>query len=318
MAHDGAPAPAVLAAAQARSQAAAKQWLAGDAHRALEARFAGLDDHAVADAAQRAHALLADDRWAADLLAPLTDHLRRDPWFEPPLRVSRDALRTGAVLFDCPALSITATLLSADALAALPPPATVVVPGRLSLVRFVRGGSARLKLWRAERIGGDFSADEAKPCAPLGELPLGDGVVLRLDGRTRGWLIEDAQADVMMLTATIRARAAPFMREFDIGTGALVRTATLDDGASRALMLLTLLRLQRRADAAPAFDAATRDGAFFLRWAAMREWLALDARGAVARLREMAAGDRHAEVRAAAAATLAMVERRLATGRCPA
>jgi hypothetical protein len=50
----------------------------------------------------------------------------------------------------------------------------------------------------------------------------------------------------------------------------------------------------------------------------MREWLALDAAAAAPRLAEMACADLHAEVRAAAACMLPIVEQRLAAARCPA
>ena len=76
-------------------------------------------------------------------------------------------------------------------------------------------------------------------------------------------------------------------------------------------LLLAYLRAARRADAAPAFETATRAPAYFLRWAAMREWLALDARAALPRLRALA-HDTNAEVRAAARATLPQVQAALA------
>lgn len=309
---------ATLAAANARSQAAARRWQDSAAYRDLKARFDLPASASVGLIVRQAHAALEDAHWVEALLAPLVADLRADRWFEPPLRIARDALRIGAILFECPAVSITASVLSADVLAALPLPRTLVVPGRLSVVRYVRGGGARLRLWHAEPCTADFAAQKAKPCSPLGLLPLGDGVVLRLDGRRRGWLIENARSDVVTLTATIRTGAAPLMREYAIDSGAFVRSATLDDRASRTQMLLTLLRLSGRADAGAAFETATRDGAFFLRWAAMREWLALDARAALPRLREMAAEDTNGEVRAAAATTLTLVETRMAARRCPA
>ena len=64
-------------------------------------------------------------------------------------------------------------------------------------------------------------------------------------------------------------------------------------------------------DAAEAFESASRHPAFHLRWAAMREWLMLDARAARRRLAEMGASDPNAEIRAAARATLPALDRRL-------
>lgn len=296
-----------LTAAQLQSVVVARAWRASGVYRALVERFdAVAADHveAVAGAAQR---VLAEAGMVEALLAPLVDALAADDWFEPPLRVSRDALRTGAMLFEHPAVSISASLLSAAALAALPPPESVTVSGRLTLVRYVRAGGARLRLWTAEPAGPDFVSATAVPLAPLGSVTLTDGMVLRIDGRTRAARIEDARDDVVTITATVRAATAPFQRDYELPSGKLLRLATTDDGAARTQMLLTFLRHAGRADAGPCFDAATRDGAFFLRWGAMREWLALDAMAALPRLRGMI-DDPNAEVRAAAAATLPVVE----------
>ncbi|WP_353203328.1 HEAT repeat domain-containing protein [Sphingomonas sp.] len=300
------PDRASLEAAAARSFAAAAAFRASEPYRALELLFAEV-------AIERAiSTLLSDHDWVGELIAPLITALAEDPWFEPPFRVARDGLRIGTVLFETPAVSIAATVLSANALATLPPPRTVVVPGRVTVTRYVRAGNARLRLWQAEPIGADFSAATAKPCVALpGRLPT-DGAVVRIDGRTHGHILAEASSDVVTLSATLRAQTIPYAREYAIDSGALVRVATNDDRAARTQMLLAYLRLAGRSGSEACFAAATRDPAFFLRWAAMREWLASDTRAALPRLRAMAADDPHAEVRAAAIATLALVEQRLA------
>lgn len=301
--------------ARRRSAAQARAWRASEPHRALCAIFdavAADDAEAVATVAA---GMLRGER-IAGLLDPLVAALAADPWFEPPLRASRDAARTGAVLFDHPAVAISASILSAAALAVLPPPSGVVVSGRLTVVHYVRAGGATLRLWTADPVGADFCQAQAAPLRLLGDIALVDGMTLRIDGRVRASQIVAATGDVVALTAMVRAGAAPFQREYRLPDGALNRVATLDDGAARTQMLLTYLRHAGRADAAPWFEAATRDDAFFLRWAAMREWLALDARGALRRLRAMAGdgggdgggGDDNPEVRGAALHTLPMVE----------
>ena len=308
-----------LAAAQARSAEVARAWNGSPAMTALRCRFAGLAPDDVEGVAAQATDLFGDDSWVGTVIRPLIEALAGDPWIEPPLRISRDGVRTGAILLETPLVTITASVLSADALRALPLPRSVVVPGRLMIVRYVRGGGARLRLWHPGAAADDGRETATAPqCRPLGVLPLADGVVLRLDGRTRGWLIERAESDVVMLSASVRIGAAAVMRDYALPGGELLRSATLDDGAARTQMLLTLLRLSGRSDASEAFEAATNDDAVFLRWAAMREWIALDARSALPRLTDMAQGDANRDVRSAAAATLAMIERRGATARCPA
>lgn len=306
------------AAAAARSVVLARQWRGSEATRDLSARFAGLSEADVGEIAHRAHELLEDDAWVGTLLAPGIAALAENAWVQPPLAVSRDAMKTGAVLFDAGAVVVTASITAADALAALPPPSSVIVPGRLAIVRYVRSGGARLHLWHAPPAGTDFSTADAASAAPLGELPLGDGVVLRLDGRKRGWWLADASGDVVTITATIRAGQAPLMREYAVPSGSFLRCATLDERAARAQMLLTFLRVEGRREAGEPFAVATRDPAAFLRWSAMREWLALDALAALPRLGEMAESDPSAEVRAVARDTLALVEAKRAGRSCPA
>lgn len=297
-------------AAQARSREVASTWRESDGHRRATAIFAGLENapaEAVADAAE---ALIGNDGWPAAMLTPLIAALAADDWFDPPFRVSRDALRIGAVLFDSPIVSIAASVLSADILATLPAPATLVVPGRLSVVRYWRANGAMLRRWHVARADDGFVAATAPPCVEGDAVILRDGMTLRIDGRDTGQLIAAAPSDLVMLTATIRRDASPFMREYAIDGGALVRVAALDEAAARTQMLLALLRHMGRTDAADCFDAASRDPAFFVRWQAMREWIALDAAAALPRLRVMA-DDPHPEVRQAATQTATLVERRL-------
>lgn len=298
------PPPDQLLAAAGRSRAFAAVWRASSAWRqaqaALDAAATG-GAEAVARAAER---LLCDDAWLAGLLGGPISALAADPWAEPPLRANRDPLRSGAILFEHAAATLTASVLSAAVLRTLPAPATVVVPGRLTVTRYVRAGGARLERWRAPALRPCFTAAAMGRAVAAGAQRLRDGRVIRHDGRRDAQLLSDAACDVVTLTATVRLDAASVMREYDRATGAFVRMATTDEGAARSQLLLTLLRESGAEDAGPCFEAATRDGAFFLRWSAMREWLAHDWRGAWTRLREMARDDPHPEVRATARATL--------------
>ncbi|WP_447727685.1 hypothetical protein [Sphingomonas koreensis] len=303
-----------LAGARVRSAPVNSGWLAGPI-ATVAARFAGIDDAEEVEA--RARAYLADLRQVETLLTPLIDALGADPWFEPPFKISRDRLRTGVVLLDCPAIALSVTVTRAAELNRLPPPVTMVMPGRVALTRYVRAGKARMRRWRAEPAGPDFSAAAAAPARELAPLMLEDGALIRQDGRTCGHVFSHAESDIVALTATIKPSADPLMREYAIDDGALVRAACADGAASRIETLLTFLRVSGRADAAALFDSASRHPAFHLRWAAMREWLMLDAYAARGRLAEMRARDPNAEVRAAAAATLPMLTRRLEQ-RCPA
>ncbi|MEI9927754.1 MAG: hypothetical protein WDN44_08695 [Sphingomonas sp.] len=295
---------------------AARRWRDGAEYRALAAAFADCPLDAPDSAADRAERLLADAGLAGALLAPLVEALAADRFFEPPLRIARDAARTGAVLFDGPAATITASVTDATTLATRPAPATIVFAGRVTVTRYVKAGGATLRRWRTDPLTPGFTAADAPPCVPLAPIHLSDGDLHRVDGRIHAHQLRDAAGEVVMLVAAIRAGHDPLIREYRVADGALTRVASADDRASRTELLLTFLRLAGRADAGERFAAATHDPAFHLRWAAMREWLALDAEAALPRLSEMAASDPNAEVRAAATLTLIAVRRRIDETRC--
>ncbi|MFD1034234.1 hypothetical protein ACFQ15_06170 [Sphingomonas hankookensis] len=296
-----------IAAARERSLAAGRAWIDDAALRAVTARFTDIPTLAEGEAAARA--LVEDAGWVAALLGPWIARLRGDPLFEPPFKSQRDALRTGMVLAETPAASVTMAAIDSFAPAARVLPDTVVVGGRVSWTRYMRGGEARLWRWRADAVDANWHGGVAAPARPLAVRPLTDGAVVRIDGRQEAMLLVDPSAPIVSVTVTLRVGAAPFLREYDRLGGALVRVATLDDAAARSTMLLTLLRELGQGDAA-VFDALSRDPAFFVRWDAMREWLAADARSALPRLRTMT-GDPHPEVRTAAQAMLPVVEARM-------
>ncbi len=307
-----------LAESRRRGAQTIERWRRAPASAALAEHFAGLPADDPVAATRRAESLLRGADWAAELLAPLIEALREDPLFEPPFKVSRDRFRTGAVLFDHPAVSISACLSRAEALRTAPPAATVLFSGRLSVTRYVEAGGARLRRWITDPVPPDAGDTMLPTCREMPDVCLRDGEVRTLDGRSEAQLVVSPATDMMTLVATIRAGVAPLMREHRIVDGAAVRLASADDRASRAEMLLAFLGRAGRSDAGDRFEAATRDPAFHLRWAAMREWLALDARAALPRLEAMARDDPHGQVRAAAAATIGRVRARIdQAARCP-
>lgn len=285
------PDEAALAASTARSRTARLAYRSSPGWRRAEDAFAGVTS--AQEVASAALALFGDGGWLGEMIAPLMAALADDPWFEPPLRVHRDALRIGAVLFDHEFVSIAARVLSAG----MPMPSGVVLSGRLTVMRMV-AGRARLHRWS---IDGRAEERIVQP-----------GDVLVLDGRAMAHWIEPIATSAVTLTATTMLDAAPLSREIRVADGALLRTAATDERAARAQLLLSFLRVDNRHEAGDRFEAATRDPAWFLRWDAMREWLALDAGAAWPRLVEMAKEDAHAEVRAAAAATLDLLAARKA------
>lgn len=264
-----------------------------------------------------ARALLADPGWIGARLRPLLAGLAADPLAQPALRVMRDGVRTGAVLHDDAAMTVTAAVLSAKALAARPAPARVIVGGRLALTRFVRAGGARLEHWAAGPVDANAGAATLPPARRVGEQFPVDGEVVRIDGRREARWIAGVTGDVLTLTATIKPGGAPFVREYDMATGALVRLAPADDRVARSEMLLTYLDTTGAVDGV-LLEPITRHPSFGLRWQAMRAWLQAEGMAALPRLRALAAEDPHPEVRAAAGATLARITARMEAQPCPA
>ena len=228
------------------------------------------------------------------------------------MRVARDRSRSGAILYDDPAVSVTASVLAAGSAGARAMPDTIVAAGRITVTRYIRGGGATLLRWRVPPVPTVCTAAAMGSARPVAPLPIVDGAVVRHDGRTGAQLLAHARCDVVTLAATVRAGADAVTREYDRVSGRFARMATNDEGAARAQLLLSLLRASDHGGADAAFDDVTRDTAFFLRWSAMREWLASGSCAARVRLEEMARFDPHPEVRAAAAATLRALMRRAA------
>lgn len=278
-------------------------WRSGAGHRAIEAAFAGVAQHDGAALVRAATGLFAAVDWLGLVLDPLIAAVRADPWCDLPLKVNREAHRCGAILYARNGVTITLSHMSAAGVRTAADAPTVICSGKLAVTRYVHAGGAVLQRWQVPPLLEPLTTVAIRPCRRLGDRALMDGDVVHHDGRHRAQILTAATAGVVMLSAAIDADADPVAREYERGTGRFVRKATNDEGAARAQLLLALLRAGERPDA-HVFDAATRDGAFFLRWSAMREWLACDWRAAWPRLREMATSDPHPEIRDAAAATI--------------
>ncbi|WP_176496878.1 helix-turn-helix transcriptional regulator [Sphingomonas sp. HMP6] len=99
------------------------------------------------------------------------------------------------MLLENPEVSIAATVLSADALATVPPPRSVVVPGRVTVTRYVRSGGARMRLWEAEAMRAGFSAGNGRAPNHQMNIPdqrhrVGDELAYRYHAATILWRME--------------------------------------------------------------------------------------------------------------------------------
>jgi hypothetical protein len=260
---------------------------------------------AVADAARD---LFADDDWVDRLIGSLIGPMRADPFFDPPFRPMSSDIHTGLIVFEDEHLSIAAGVTRVAELAARKTAkrgaTSVGFSGRMSVLKFVRAGGARISLWEAPPITDAFTAADAGRCVRTGERTLADGDILTVDGRHQSFVIEAARGNLLILQAEINLDAAPLSVEYDSATLSYVGCSATRDGASRIQMITTLLRKLGCDAAFPAIADFLDHPDFFVRWHVMRELLGIDAEAALPHLKRMAARDRHADVRRAARSVL--------------
>ena len=233
----------------------------------------------------------------------------RDPFFRPPLRRVVSAVHLGLLLLDSAKLSILLAITTPDALArkrmSRKGAASITFGGQCNIFKFLKAGGAILSFWEAPRIETGFSVEAGGRCRKVGERRIEDGETVHLDGRNQSFVIEHAVSDIVYIQAVTPAGAAPVSVEYDADTLSFAGASSTDEIGSRMQMMVSLLRLLDRTDAAPLIRQCLDSPHFYVRWHVMREFLALDAELALPSLREMAASDPHPEVRAAAAQTLA-------------
>ncbi|HEY0325411.1 MAG TPA: HEAT repeat domain-containing protein [Allosphingosinicella sp.] len=277
----------------------------------LQADLAAAEGRSAAAVLDAARTFLDDDHAVAACLAPLIEAARSDPFFRPPLRHGSSPIHTGLLLFDRPELMIFLSVVSAEAVAAKrvfrQGGASIILPGTHSLYKFIKSGDATLSIWEAPEVDGDFSSAAGPRCRRAERRRMRDGEMLELDGGRQTFVIDHAVSDIVYLHATTQVDAAPLSVQYDSESLEFVGASSTDEASSRAHLMLSLLRSMDRQDAVPVFEAMLRSPHFYMRWAAMRDFLALDADRAVPLLREMARNDAHPDVREAAAQTLALL-----------
>lgn len=288
-------------------------WRAED--EAEDGLFAAIDAVASlppAEATRRLMPWLADTRWLSARMTAATAMLGAEPFARPPLRIVGGGTGTGGiVLAERGAVRLTLRLYPVEAAAA--PTTALFVPGHAAL-RILAPGGAELRchhvaVSEAEEAGA-FTAATASPCRSDALRPLVPGETLCFDTARTSFTIERQRGDLLMLELAVQPPSRLPIRAYDIATGRLVHVAASRRDSSFRQMALALLRTLGRPDAAPLFVAETRADDFAARWNAMRELIALDPAAARLHLAAMAASDPHPEVRAAAAATAAMLQPR--------
>lgn len=292
-------------------------WIAADT--APDGLLTAIDTLADAPADTVVAALLpwlTDPLWWRGRLASALALLRADPFARPPLRPvgggdgGAGGGVGGLILAERGAVRITLRLWPFATHAPVPA-AAIFVPGRTAL-HVLAGGGAMLRQHHvavtAAEEAGAFTAAAAAPCHSTAARALSTGETLHLDSARHSFTLAPGpgQHDALLLELTVQPPSPLPIRAYDIATGRLLHVSASRRDNSFRTMALTLLRHLGRIDAAPLFAAATGSADFAARWHAMREMIALDPAAAWPVLGAMAASDPHPEVRAAAAAALAL------------
>ncbi|HEX2764763.1 MAG TPA: HEAT repeat domain-containing protein [Allosphingosinicella sp.] len=255
---------------------------------------------------------LCDGSLVADSLRRMTRAARNDPFFRPPIRNSATEMVAGLWLYEHRLLTIFVAVASADALALKRArrtgSASITFTGQRSVYHFLRAGGATVSLWATDPIGEGFSGTPETRCRLVGRRSLRDGDMIAIDGRCEAFVIDSTKSDIVYCQALTPVGAGPLMVEFDADTHRFVAASSGDETSSRTQMMLSLLRTMERTDAVPVFEELLGSPHFYARWQTLRELVALDADAAFPHLGRMANADPHPEVRAAAAAVLALYE----------
>lgn len=297
---------------RAAAAAFARDWPRDTPLPALRAALADVDERDAEAVAALVRPLLEEIGWAERLVARLAGEIAAAPFFDPPFIATQSAVQRGLVLLDHPLLGISLAVGPLEALAARKRdgggPRAISFPGYLSLVRVIADGGATLGFWEAEAAGADFGGEGR--CRYAGRRRIRRGEIFIVDGRRQSFVVEHAGGDLLLLQASIRAGAAPYLVDYDSVDGRCLGVAATDERASRAQFLASLLGALGRRDAGPALAALATSDHGFLRWHGLREWAALDHRAARPAIERAAAADPRADVRAAASATLALLDAR--------
>jgi hypothetical protein len=244
--------------------------------------------------------------WLDALIEAECKAMAGDPRYLPSLRTSRSGSVRHLVLARTERIWMAVTIVEAPTGQA---PTGQAPTGRAEAERVHFSGRYCLcrPLGRHPLRGVGFALEGGR-AVMTGEQTHPPGRLLEMDERRETMRIHPGAQPIMLLRAQVAPQGPVAASLFDAATGAPVATANMDESHARSLMLLSLLRLQGRTDAADHFEAALDAPLPHQRWAVMREFLALDTMRALPALRAMTGEDENAEIRRLAARTLERIE----------
>ncbi|QLC26539.1 hypothetical protein HFP57_16860 [Parasphingopyxis algicola] len=287
-----------------RTAAARERLEALPAIRTFLSAVAGCCDGDAVRIGSAIEALFADTHWVNTLVRDWIGEARRDWFFTPPVRQATGPFHRSALLLERPQATVALCAIDPDALRARKRDAggtgSVFFPGNRAYLKFIETGGLTMSFWAAPELD-ERTIDPADGrCRRTDCRRVDPGELVAVDMARQSYVFERADRPVLFLHGDVRVGGAALAGEFDAVSGALKGLSSGSQTWSRTQMMLSFLRLAGCREPGPSFDRIVADAPFFVRWHAMREWLALDSAAAWPRLSEMARHDPHPEVQAAA------------------
>lgn len=277
--------------------------------RLFRSRLAQFGESDVDGLKQALWALLSDVRWLTSYTADWIAAARRDPLFTPSYRAATGPFHSSAIVIEHRLATVSVNAINPDALRQRKRMnggrGSIFFPGRQSYLRFLTSGGLRMSYWEIDGEPDCGEGDAALRCCCIGSDSVSTNQPMAFDMARRSYVFEGASESAIFLHGELRAGGISLAREFDAVTGRLIGSSAGSETWSRVQMMLSFLRSVDRRDAADVFRATIAEAPFFVRWHAMREWLALDPRSAWPVLIEMADDDPHPEIGASARAVIA-------------
>ena len=236
-----------------------------------------------------------DHGWLRRLFAAGLSALAAEPLLDMGWRMLPGQVIQGIALMDAPQASVTLCWLDAKAQQRVES-REVAFDGGHSLMQVI---VARGLVVQRHRIEGDRLISDPSVAAA-------DGQFWCTDNARESIAIDQVAGEAVLLRFNVQPPGSPpHLHAYDRTSGQLARRAMGDPAAARLLPMLSIPRLAGQSRGIDTVAGFVGHADRSLRWAAMREWLALDAATAWPALIAMAEHDPDDDVRRTAAATRA-------------
>jgi len=229
-----------------------------------------------------------------------TDEARmhlENPLYSTAAQIVESDIVSGLVLHRHPLLRVTCATTSSSPQMRLQAEdlsidSSMAVGGYDSFVVFLQARECAIDLFEV-----DPSMDDRQILLPPVRKEMRTGDHLFLEGGKQGFVLATPQCRVNMILLARQLPRDPLSRLYDRKTRGLVRISSASVRDSRIQNLATALARLEGTRNGDALEQLTHHDSYFVRWHAVRELCSMDETRAYARLKKMAHGDPHEEIR---------------------